>query len=81
VQFTISEKYETVNPSEVNREGGGGYPYEAYHFIGSGSFSNGVVVTGDYDLNWTPRNDALAGSGYIAIGSSPKRLVVVSMHK
>jgi hypothetical protein len=28
VQFTISEKYETVNPSEVNREGGGGYPYE-----------------------------------------------------
>jgi hypothetical protein len=80
VQYTISEKYESINPYEINR-GGGGYPYEAYHFSGSGSFSNGVVVTGDYDLNWTPLNDALAGSGYIAIGSSPKRLIAASVHK
>ncbi len=71
VQYIISEK---------SREYLGSF-IEVYNFRGSGSFSDGIVVTENYNLNWSTGRQTLAGSGFIAIGSAPKRSVSFFMHK
>lgn len=76
IQYIISVSYHQENglQNELNN-------IEVYNFSGSGSFSDGVAVNETLDLNWTPNKTALAGSGFITIGSAAKRSVTVFMHK